>query len=35
VVVPQPETVLAPGDEMVALTEPVNERALRDAIVGG
>ena len=35
VVVPQPETVLAPADEVVALTEPVNERALRDAIVGG
>jgi trk/ktr system potassium uptake protein len=34
VVVPQPETVLAASDEIVALTEPVNERALRDAIVG-
>jgi len=35
VVVPQPETVLAAADEIVALTEPANERALRDAIVGG
>jgi trk system potassium uptake protein TrkA len=34
VVVPQPETVLAAADEIVALTEPANERALRDAIVG-
>ena len=34
VVVPQPETVLAAADEVVALTEPVNERPLRDAIVG-
>jgi trk system potassium uptake protein TrkA len=34
VVVPQPETVLSLGDEVVALTEPANERALRDVIVG-
>ncbi len=34
VVVPQLETVLAEADEIVALTEPVHERALRDAIVG-
>jgi trk system potassium uptake protein TrkA len=34
VVVPQPETVLVPGDELVAITEPEHERALRDAIVG-
>ena len=35
VVVPQPETVLVEGDELVAITEPEYERALRDAIVGG
>jgi trk system potassium uptake protein TrkA len=35
VVVPQPETVLTEGDEVLALTEPDQERALRDAIVGG
>lgn len=34
VVVPQLETVLAEADEIVALTEPVHERALRDAVVG-
>ena len=34
VVVPQPETVLTEGDEVLALTEPDQERALRDAIVG-
>jgi trk system potassium uptake protein TrkA len=35
VVVPQPETVLVERDELVAITEPEHERALRDAIVGG
>jgi trk system potassium uptake protein len=35
VVVPQPETVLVQADELVAITEPEFERALRDAIVGG
>jgi trk system potassium uptake protein TrkA len=34
VVIPQPETVLAAGDEMVALAGNESERALRDAIVG-
>ncbi|HYJ61064.1 MAG TPA: TrkA family potassium uptake protein [Actinomycetota bacterium] len=34
VVIPQPETVLTDGDEVLALTEPDQERALRDAIVG-
>jgi trk system potassium uptake protein TrkA len=34
VVVPQPETVLTAGDELVAITEPEQERELRDAIVG-
>jgi trk system potassium uptake protein TrkA len=34
VVIPQPETVLAAGDEVVALSDVVSERALRDAVVG-
>ncbi len=34
VVIPQPETVLAAGDEMVALAGNDSEQALRDAIVG-
>jgi trk system potassium uptake protein TrkA len=34
VVIPQPETVLAAGDEIVALANPEAERALRDAVVG-
>jgi len=34
VVVPQPETLLAAADEIVALTEPQYEGALRDVVVG-
>ncbi len=34
VVIPQPETVLAAGDEVVALANAASERGLRDAIVG-
>jgi trk system potassium uptake protein len=34
VVIPQPETVFAPGDEVVALSSPTSESALRSAIVG-
>jgi trk system potassium uptake protein len=34
VVIPQPETVLAEGDEVVALAGPDSEQALRAAIVG-
>ena len=34
VVIPQPETVLAAGDEVVALASPLSERGLRDTIVG-
>ena len=34
VVIPQPETVLAAGDEVLALASPEAERALRDAVVG-
>lgn len=34
VVIPQPETVLAAGDEVVALANVASERTLRDAIVG-
>jgi trk system potassium uptake protein TrkA len=34
VVIPQPETVLAPGDEVLALASREVERALRDAVVG-
>jgi trk system potassium uptake protein TrkA len=35
VVIPQPETVLAVGDEVLALASAQSERWLRDAIVGG
>src|SRR5206468_8932872 len=34
VVIPQPETVLAAGDEIVALSPPASEFALREALVG-
>jgi trk system potassium uptake protein TrkA len=34
VVIPQPETVLVAGDELVALAAPESEQTLRDAIVG-
>jgi trk system potassium uptake protein TrkA len=34
VVIPQPETVLAAGDELVALAAPDSELTLREAIVG-
>jgi trk system potassium uptake protein TrkA len=34
VVIPQPETVLAAGDEVVALAAPDSEQQLRDALVG-
>jgi trk system potassium uptake protein TrkA len=34
VVIPQPESVLAAGDEIVALASAPSERALRDAVVG-
>jgi trk system potassium uptake protein TrkA len=34
VVIPQPESMLAPGDEVVALSSPESEGALRAAIVG-
>ena len=34
VVIPQPETVLAAGDEVLALASAQSERSLRDAIVG-
>jgi trk system potassium uptake protein len=34
VVIPQPETVLAAGDEVLALASALSERGLRDAIVG-
>jgi Trk K+ transport system NAD-binding subunit len=34
VVIPQPETVFGPNDELLALAGPASERALRDAIVG-
>jgi trk system potassium uptake protein TrkA len=34
VVIPQPETVLAAGDEVLALASGEVERALRDAVVG-
>jgi trk system potassium uptake protein TrkA len=35
VVIPQPETTLTEGDEIVALAGPESEQALRAAIVGG
>ena len=34
VVIPQPETVLTAGDEVVALAAPETEQSLRDAIIG-
>jgi Trk K+ transport system NAD-binding subunit len=34
VVIPQPETVLAAGDEVVALAPPQSESALRTAVCG-
>jgi len=34
VLIPQPETVLSGGDEIVALTSPTSEEALRVAIMG-
>jgi trk system potassium uptake protein TrkA len=34
VVIPQPETVLAAGDEVVALTAPDSEGQLRTLVVG-
>ena len=34
VVVPQPETTLGAGDELVALAAPDSERALRAAVLG-
>jgi Trk K+ transport system NAD-binding subunit len=34
VVIPQPETQIAAGDEVVALASPESEYALRAAIVG-
>jgi len=33
-IIPQPETVLVAGDELVALAAPESERALREALVG-
>ena len=35
VVIPQPETVLAPGDEVIVLTAPEAEPTLRQAVLGG
>jgi len=34
VVIPQPETVLSAGDEVLALANALSERGLRDAIIG-
>jgi trk system potassium uptake protein TrkA len=34
VVIPQPETVLAAGDEVLALAVPESEQAFRDTVVG-
>ena len=34
VVIPQPETVLSAGDEVLALASAPSEKALRDAVVG-
>jgi len=34
VVIPQPESVLAAGDEVVALATAPSEKALREAIIG-
>jgi len=35
VVIPQPETVITDGDEVIALTVPSAEIALREAVLGG
>ena len=35
VVIPQPETVLTEGDEVIVLTAPEAEAALRNAVMGG
>ena len=35
VVIPQPESVVTEGDEVIALTVPESEPALRSAVVGG
>jgi trk system potassium uptake protein TrkA len=35
VLIPQPETVLAAGDEVMALSSPQSEAQLREAILGG
>jgi trk system potassium uptake protein len=34
VLIPQPETVMAAGDELLALTSPESEEGLRQAIIG-
>jgi len=34
VLIPQPETVMAAGDEIIALTSPESENALQSAITG-
>jgi hypothetical protein len=34
VVIPQPETVITPGDEVLALTIPDSESSLRTAVCG-
>jgi len=34
VMIPQPETALAAGDEIVALSSVESERALRDTVMG-
>ncbi len=34
VVIPQPETVIADGDEVIALTVPESEASLRSAVLG-
>jgi trk system potassium uptake protein TrkA len=34
VLIPQPETVIAPGDEVLALTSPESEEGLEQAIIG-
>jgi trk system potassium uptake protein TrkA len=35
VVIPQPETVITDGDEVIALTVPESEISLREAVMGG
>jgi Trk K+ transport system NAD-binding subunit len=34
VVIPQPETVITDGDEVIALSGPESESALREAVLG-